>query len=197
LIVPLFDLGNVLLKLDFSRFLEFLVRNSEVKDVAELKKYMSSSLLADYESGGVSTKGFIERTRLLVRGSFSDAEFEERFADIFDGTIPGMEMVIEELLTAGPVYCLSNTTAIHQARYQRDFPFLKKVTRIYASHEIRARKPYPGTYRDVVAEIGTHPKNVLFFDDLPENIVGAKAAGLQAHVFESAEQVRGIWQGIK
>ena len=192
--IPLLDLGNVMLKIDLDRFVRWVQERSEIHDVETIRKFSRSSLWAEYEFGNIEKKDFIHRARLLFRGNFTDAEFEDKFCDIFSGVVPGMEKLLDDFLAVGPVYVLSNTNELHQKRYQELFPFLNKITKIYASHEIRKRKPYPGTYRDVVKEIGTDPGKVIFFDDLPENVNGARRAGLSAHVFESAEKAEALWR---
>ncbi len=194
--IPLLDLGNVMLKIDFDRFAAWIMERSEIRDIEEIRKFPRSSLWAEYEFGNIEKKDFVRRARALFRAEFSDAEFEDKFCDIFSGTVPGMEKLLDDFLAAGPVYVLSNTNELHQKRYTELFPFLSKVTKIYASHEIHKRKPYPGTYRDIVKEMGVAPGNVIFFDDLPENVNGARRAGLFAHVFESAEKAEALWREL-
>jgi putative hydrolase of the HAD superfamily len=53
-------------------------------------------------------------------------------------------------------------------------------------------KPDRAIYDLCVAKLGYEPPRVLFFDDRPRNVEGARRAGLEAHVFESAEQARSI-----
>ena len=192
---PLLDLGNVILRVDFEGFFLWLSKRSKLISADEIKKFLTSSLWAEYEFGTISKQDFIERARKLFQADFTDAEFEEQYCNIFPGIVPGMDLVLSEMAEAGPVYCLSNTNEMHQKKFMRDFVLLEKVTKIFASHEIHKRKPYPGVYQDVVNEIGIKPKDVIFFDDLQKNIDGAKKAGLEAHLFQSAESTRMIWRG--
>ena len=53
-------------------------------------------------------------------------------------------------------------------------------------------KPDAAIYRLCLDALGCEPQRTLFFDDRPNNIEGAKAVGMQAHVFESAEQAAEI-----
>lgn len=194
---PLLDLGNVILRVDFEPFFRWVADRSTIQNRDEFSKISASSLWAEYEFGAIPKVEFIARARKLLQADFSDREFEEKYCDIFPGIVPGMDLFLAELAAAGPVYCLSNTNEMHQERFMREFPLLAQFTAIFASHEIRKRKPYPGTYQDVAREIGVEPKKVLFLDDLRENVEGAKRAGLDAYVFESAEQARKLWQGDK
>jgi len=53
-------------------------------------------------------------------------------------------------------------------------------------------KPDPAIYKLCLEALGCEPRRTLFFDDRPRNVEGAREAGMEAHVFESAEQAREI-----
>lgn len=53
-------------------------------------------------------------------------------------------------------------------------------------------KPDAAIYRICLDALGCEPHRALFFDDRPRNVEGARAVGMEAHVFESAEQAREI-----
>jgi putative hydrolase of the HAD superfamily len=53
----------------------------------------------------------------------------------------------------------------------------------FVSAQFGTRKPDPALFRAVCAKIGVAPARALFVDDLAENVDGARAAGLSAHVF--------------
>jgi len=53
-------------------------------------------------------------------------------------------------------------------------------------------KPDPAIYRICLDALGCEAHRTLFFDDRPNNVEGARQAGMQAHVFESAEQAAEI-----
>lgn len=62
--------------------------------------------------------------------------------------------------------------------------------RIVASHHLGVRKPAPGFYRGLLAELGLAAGRVLFVDDRKENVEGARAAGLHAHRFVGVADLR-------
>lgn len=53
-------------------------------------------------------------------------------------------------------------------------------------------KPNPAIYRICLDALGCEPHRTLFFDDRPNNVEGARKAGMEAHVFESPGQARAI-----
>jgi HAD superfamily hydrolase (TIGR01509 family) len=196
--IPLFDLGNVIVKVDFDPFVEWLTARSEERDEAKVRLLLRSSLFYDLEFGHISRTEFARRLRSLYRAEFSQEELEENFCGIFPGLVPGMVELLEELTRAGPVYCLSNTNEIHLEWLKaREPDCLRHFTRVFASHEVGLRKPYPGIYRGVAESLGVAPGELVFFDDVHANVEGALRAGLDAHVFSEAGQVRSVLKGTR
>lgn len=186
---PLLDLGNVVIQVDFRPFLEWLAAKAG-GDIQRFAPLLRSSLFYDLEFGNISPAEFTRRLGALYGVEISLAELEERFCAIFPGLVEGIEPLMDELLLAGPVYCLSNTNEIHLSYLRRHYPIMEKFTKIFASHEMSKRKPYPGIYLDVAEELGLDPGNVIFFDDVHANVEGALKAGLEAHVFEGVAGMR-------
>ncbi len=51
-------------------------------------------------------------------------------------------------------------------------------------------KPDLAIYRHHAATFGLEPQATLFFDDKPENVAGARAAGWHAEQFVGAQRMR-------
>jgi len=80
---------------------------------------------------------------------------------------------------------LSNTNHGHWARLipgvnGGEFPSLGLVRRPYASHLLGLAKPDPAIYRAFELRAQVTPGDVLFFDDLEENVAAARACGWRA-----------------
>ncbi len=195
-IIPLFDLGNVIIKVDFQPFVRWLAERSESGDLAKAEAFLRSSLFYDFEFGNICRAEFAQRLAALYRAEFTQEEVEWHFCDIFPGPVEHMEELLLELAAEGPLYALSNTNEVHLEWLWKHHPNLvRPFTKIFASHEMRQRKPYPGIYRDVATELAVEPHCLLFFDDLPPNVDGAQRAGLDAHLFAEAGQVRALLKG--
>jgi FMN phosphatase YigB (HAD superfamily) len=188
--VPLLDLGNVLVKVDFTPFFQWLAKKNGTEDHEKYRSLLTSSLFYDFEFGNIRREEFAHRVGRLYGISLSVDELSEQFCGIFPGLVEGMESALTELAAVSPVYCLSNTNEIHLEYCLREYPALSLFTKIFASNEMRRRKPYPGIYRDVAHELGLPPEQLLFFDDLHANVRGALRAGLEAHVFDGVESFR-------
>jgi putative hydrolase of the HAD superfamily len=53
-------------------------------------------------------------------------------------------------------------------------------------------KPDAAIYKLCLERLGCEPERTLFFDDRPRNVDGARAVGMDAHVFESVDHARRI-----
>ncbi|MDX2130952.1 MAG: HAD-IA family hydrolase [Planctomycetota bacterium] len=97
---------------------------------------------------------------------------------------------------------LSNTNASHWARVGPApagaalpyFPAAAVLGHRHASHLLGLAKPDPAIYRAFERETGARGPEILFFDDLPENVAAAAALGwrtvLVDHLGDTASQVR-------
>jgi FMN phosphatase YigB (HAD superfamily) len=58
---------------------------------------------------------------------------------------------------------------------------------IYSFH-LGCVKPEPEIYRACLRELGLPPAATLFLDDFAENVAAARAMGMNAHLFSTAEE---------
>lgn len=189
--IPVFDLGNVLIHVNFQPFVDWVLKKNSKLNSERVMSFHRSSLYYELEFGKVSESEFIRRLCQQLEIAATPAQFTEQFCDIFPGAVAGMPELLQDLAKQGPVYGLSNTNALHAHKFFQQFAAeLAPLNKLFVSHELGYRKPYPGIYREVGRILEKHGKDFIFFDDLPANIAGAQAAGWEAHLFTSAEQVR-------
>jgi putative hydrolase of the HAD superfamily len=71
----------------------------------------------------------------------------------------------------------------------REMPgFLDHFDQVTFSYELGVIKPERAIYDYALHGLGVAPEEALFLDDRPENVEGARAAGLHAEVFTSWEE---------
>lgn len=194
--LPLLDLGNVVIRVNWEIFFDFLQKNARPDTISSNfgHSLIHSSLFYDFEFGNIGPKEFVSRTGRLCGTEFNETDFLDSFCAILPDWMPEMPQVLESLCEKGPVYGLSNTNEVHLRFVFERFPEIKKYFKvIYASHEIKKRKPYPGTYREITKQMGCAPNQVVFFDDLEPNVNGARRAGLEAHVYVEPSQIKNIF----
>jgi putative hydrolase of the HAD superfamily len=82
---------------------------------------------------------------------------------------------------------LSNLPSPLGARLRQRNGFLDHFDHITFSFELGMIKPQRGIYEHAVRGLNLRPENTLFLDDRPENIEGARQAGLQAELYTTWE----------
>jgi len=102
-----------------------------------------------------------------------------------------MTEVVEELKERGyKLFLLSNIYMADGAHFKNKYPFLMLFDKLYFSSDTGFYKPDPRAYQQVLEENDLRPDDCIFFDDTKRNVEAAQKLGMEAHVFESPEQVR-------
>ncbi len=100
------------------------------------------------------------------------------------GLYPGVGPLLNRIGEAGMMSaCLSNTNVQHWRAIQTSATYeaLRGLDHWFASHLIGARKPDVTMYQHIEHTLGVLPAEIVFFDDLIENIDAAKQRGWLAH----------------
>lgn len=180
----LLDLGNTLIKLAYERVIENICRDATVSrdDLVEILE--APGAYRDMERGAVSFWEFYELLcdKTGYRGSIRD--FHEVWSDFFDGTVPGAEELLERIRARYRVAFISNTNEVHAELIPRKFSSLfEKDDRFIFSHRFKVAKPDPEIFRRALERLGATPHQVVFVDDLSENVNVARSLGIQAFQF--------------
>lgn len=100
--------------------------------------------------------------------------------------IPGTLVLIERLIAAGTtVGVLTNNGPLVHAYRQTLAPDLARLAgdRFLVSSSFSTLKPDPQVFHRALGQLGFLPEESFFTDDMPENVEGARAAGLLGAVF--------------
>jgi FMN phosphatase YigB (HAD superfamily) len=186
----LFDLGNTVIKLAYERVLAAVCADAAMSrdDLVELLE--EPGAYRDMERGAVSFYEFYEFLceHAGYRGSIRD--FHTIWCDFFDGIVPGMEDLLDRIRERYRIAYLSNSNEIHAeliptqfaAIFHKDEPFV-------FSHRLKVAKPDPDIFRLALESIGSTPQSTVFIDDLLENVLAARAIGMQAFQFIDARSL--------
>jgi putative hydrolase of the HAD superfamily len=185
----LFDLGRVVINIDFTKVLACWAGHAgrEAADLAA--RFKGDEIYFDHERGKISDEGFFDNLRRLLGIAITDEQFLEGWNSIFAGEIEGIVPLLDRASQHLPLYAFSNTNRAHMATFTREYAeVLKPFREIYLSSTIGLRKPDAEAFDHVVNAMGVPASRIVFFDDLAENIVGARARGLKAiHVTSTAD----------
>ena len=187
----LFDLDNVLYHYDRRRRVDYLSGLSGVPADAVYAAIWDSGLEFQGDSGALSPQDYLRAFGERIGYPVSLTEWlEARRAAM----APDLQVLalVERLRATTAVAILTNNSELLTGHIDVLCPELRPLfgDRIYASASFRTAKPDVVCYQRCLAGLGVRPSAALFTDDLPENVAGARQAGLQAHHFTSVDALR-------
>lgn len=186
----IFDFGKVLVNYDYDLFFR--------RSFADNERYLAFRRLFDEEN----IQEQIDRESVPFDDILAEiasrrpdmAEeiriFVERYPEIVIGEIEGMKEYLAELKGRGfKLYGLTNwSTRVYITMSQ--YPVFKLLDGIVISSEEHLLKPEPEIYRRLLDRFGLKPEECLFTDDKEENVIGARALGINCLVFKDCARYR-------
>jgi glucose-1-phosphatase len=177
----LFDLGRVVLDIDFSRALNCWARHAGCEPERLIERFSPDEAYKRHERGEMSDAEFFAALRGSLGIEVTDAQFLEGWNAIFAGEMPEIEPLLARAARRLPLYAFSNTNRAHEAHFSQKFAqVLRHFQKLFLSSTIGLRKPDAAAYDHVVKAIGVPAGRIVFFDDSVDNIEGALARGLIA-----------------
>jgi len=160
----LFDLGGVVLEIDFNRMFARWAECSG-EELETIRAWFSFDTFYDrHERGEIQAREYFASLRSSLRIDLSDAQFAEGWTAIYVGEIPGVARLLRSLEDQVPLYAFTNSNATHM--------------HVWAN-----------AYADTLTAIGVSLDRILFFDDTRGNVDGARAVGMQAVHVRSIEDI--------
>jgi putative hydrolase of the HAD superfamily len=190
----LFDLGRVVINIDFNQTLACWAGHAG-RPLAELSgRFGPDETFRRHETGEASDAEFFAALRKTLGVDLSDAQFLEGWNAIFAGEMPDMNALLARAAAKLPLYAFSNTNRPHIEHFSKAYAgILGHFREIFLSSTIGLRKPDAAAYDHVVKAIGVPAERIVFFDDLAENIEGARMRGLTAvHVTSPDDVARAL-----
>jgi glucose-1-phosphatase len=186
----LFDLGRVVLDIDFNKTLACWAGYANCEPADLIGRFGRDEIYKRHEKGEISDAEFFAALRVRLGVSLSDAQLLEGWNAIFAGEMPGIPALLARAAERLPLYVFSNTNGAHIEHFSQAYAgVLGHFREIFLSSTIGLRKPDAAAYDHVVKAIGLPAERIVFFDDLAENIEGARARGLTAVHVRSPEDV--------
>ena len=188
--VIVFDLGGVIVNVNFNSTLGMLFDNSGKLNAA-LPNYSSiSNLMQEYETGMLSTPDFYERLVDHLGVDFSFDDFITSSNEAIEPGDDGIESIVRSLGEEYQLAILSNTNPIHFGHIKKKYAMIGLFEHILLSYEIGVMKPAALAYEKLIAATSKSPLKHLFIDDRIENINAAKELGIDGIHYRSIENLR-------
>lgn len=186
--VLLFDLGGVLVEFSGVEGLRSLLRAPS--DAAAIHQRLAAcQLLRQFEVGAIEPSAFAEAFVAEWDLTVPPARFLAEFRGWSRALLPGARELLDALRPRYRLAALSNSNAVHWDRNTSDLGVTGLFDAAFSSHQLGCHKPDPAIYREALALLGVSAERVVFFDDVENNVAGAKAEGITAFQVAGVEQL--------
>jgi putative hydrolase of the HAD superfamily len=180
----LFDIGNVLLRVDFDRAVRRLLPNPPADLDARFARLLVHK--DELESGRLAPGPFIDDAIRMLDFRGPRNEFIAAWCDVFDPIKP-MWQLVEQLATAGHRLILfSNTNDLHMDDAMVRYEVFRHFPEAVFSHRVGALKPDEPIYRHAIDRHQLDPAGTIYIDDLPANIATGQQLGFRAWQYSAA-----------
>ena len=186
----LFDLGGVLIDIDYQATENAFVKLGTVDFEEKYTQFQQNQLFDLFETGQISAQHFINKLLDATRKGTSPNEVVHAWNAMILSFSEKKVQLILELSKKQRIALLSNTNELHMVEVKREWAKVSQVLfesvfeKVFLSHEIKQRKPHPETFVWVCEQLKVTPSKVLFIDDSPQHISGAQEAGLQTFYYQ-------------
>ncbi len=191
--VLLFDLGGVLIEIDFGRAFAAWGAAAGVPPGEIAARFAFDAAYAAHERGEISAARYFAALRRALAIELPEERMLAGWNAIIGDEMPGVRDMLAAAARRWPIHLFSNTSAAHRTHWTaRHGALLQPFRSVFLSCEIGLRKPDIAAFAFVARQIGAPPHRIAFFDDTPANVAGARRAGLRAFAARSPADVAAI-----
>ena len=185
----IFDFGNVICRFD-NRLILHRIANHTDKSIDEVGHIIHSSiqLVRDYEKGLTTSHQFFQQISELVGLHVSEDEFKKLYTDKFTA-IPETFELIRTLHGRYKLGLLSNTSELDFENAIRPIEIFPMFDAVTLSFQVHTLKPAREIYVDMLEKLKEQPGHCIYVDDLEENVLGARAIGMNAIHFQDDDNL--------
>jgi putative hydrolase of the HAD superfamily len=189
-----FDLGGVLVRICRSWDEAYQAAGLDLREQPSGARVLARrrELVDLHGTGRITIHEWAAELSTLLGGVYSPEELKRAHHALCREEHSGALELVNDLHAVGIVTaCLSNTSHTHWMRFMHcegdrplegppEYPAVFRLMRPFASHLLGLAKPDPAIYARFETETGAVPHEILFFDDLAENVTAARQRGWNA-----------------
>ncbi len=192
----IFDLGGVLLDLDFKRTIDAFEKLGLENFENMFSQFKADELFEKLETGRLTETEFYEAVKKRTTKEITEAAIDDAWnALILDFRVESLAL-LEELAADYKLYLLSNTNSIHLKYFKKLFtgqtgkPLLDAYfNKAWYSNEVGLRKPGAEIFEFALKDEKLLATETLFIDDTLINIETAQKLGFKTHHLLSTERI--------
>ncbi|MHA1674635.1 MAG: HAD family hydrolase [Promethearchaeota archaeon] len=189
----IFDLGKVLINYSFDRAFQKWAELTGHPPEFFANNFQYNETLWQFERGQITPEEYFQYLSKSMKfpADWDYKIFKEGWISVNIGLIQETVDLLPLLKKKYSLYVLSNTNKLHIESVTKDYPqlFLHFKQKFY-SHDLSARKPDAEIYEKVIKIIDLPPHEILFIDDMVDNIKGAEKTGIKGIVMITASELK-------
>ena len=188
--IPVFDVGNVLIRWDPRHLYRKLFDGEEA-----MERFLADVCTPSWNEEQDRGRSFADGVALLVRSHPDLAPlihaYDRRWDEMVPGAIEDTVEILEELRSAGlPTYAITNFSREKFLIARERFAFLGRFDGVVVSADVGVLKPDPAIYRHFLREHRLAPEDCVFVDDSQRNVDAAREIGMSGVHFTDARTLR-------
>jgi putative hydrolase of the HAD superfamily len=177
----IFDLGNVIVDIDFKRVLGVWSNLSGTPLAVLSERFTMGELFQQHERGEISDEDFAGQLSEEMGIALSFEQFATGWQAVFVALRPEVIDIMKRLRSEGHrVVVLSNTNRLHCNYWPQHYPQVAEAAdHLYLSQDMGMRKPDANIFQHVLNAENIPPEQAVFFDDVAANVAAAEALGIK------------------
>lgn len=189
-----FDMGGVLLDLDFIRCIKAF-KSIGFEDITDyLDIYHQKGFIGKLEEGEINEEEFLsECLKHCAPGTSKEMVFQ-CFASLLVGLNKPMIDTLKQLHGKYGLYLLTNNNPLSRRAFddmmmEYGLNSGELFTKQFYSYEMKMQKPGREIFEKTIEGVGCAPDEILFIDDSPRNCAGAEACGIKTVLYRPGTDI--------
>jgi len=197
----IFDLGAVILNINYQNTIDEFTKLGMKNAATFYSKKVQTDLFNQIEIGIISSNEFLKALQKETNNA-NIAQVEQAWNAMLLDLPEKRLQLIKNLKNNYIIYLLSNTNAIHIDAFKKQLgdkkwlAFCELFDKMYLSHELGLRKPDIQIFEYILKEQKLKAEEVVFIDDSPQHIAGAKKLGIHCHHLLDNEDIITLFPDI-
>ena len=196
----IFDLGGVLVNLDFKAAINGLQKAGFANVKEQLQSFDCEGIFQKFELGEMTAEEFRTAIRENSTVTLTNEEIDALWnAMLLEIPREKLELILD-LRGKYMVYLLSNTNSIHwdyvckNAFNYRGFRVNDYFEETFLSYEMHLAKPDKAIYEKVLQDANLLAEETLFIDDSEANCKAAEEVGIHAHHYHIGDDLSKVFE---
>lgn len=199
----IFDLGGVLIDLDFERTLQAFPQQNLPRSPL-LSSTSQHPAITAFERGQIDAEEFQQALLEDLNIKLTSTQFEAIWNAMLVSLPPTRIRYLLALKQQGiQTFLLSNTNVLHYQRVkdickkETGYEFESLFTGVVCSYQLGLRKPEPAIYQHILSNFSLDPRRSLFIDDLEANVKTADNLGFHTWHLNPPGSLEAVWPSLK